>query len=208
MTCEYTILQRSLRSSFTVSIGRTSSLLSRCCSGRGKDAGEDDVEDAVEERKVVEYLCPGLSSEHQFPLSLACKPHLVLVKHSTTISALDVTILLVSSSEAYEMPCEWFRRMMNSCSYPIITLPSVRAPGYEMDASVQGAWSDMVQDECIRMYQHPGQERMQVQGVFANSANRTLSCQRNSEILWALPAVQESAHTYSRRASSRYPAVL
>jgi hypothetical protein len=89
-----------------------------------------------------------------------------------------------------------------------MTLRSVRAPGDEMDASNEGAWSDIVQYECIRMYQHPGQERMQVQEVFASSANRTLSYQHNSEIRWALPAVQEFAHTYSRRASSRYPAVL
>jgi hypothetical protein len=89
-----------------------------------------------------------------------------------------------------------------------MTLPSVRAPGYEMDASVQGAWSDTAQDECIRMYQHPGQERMQVQEAFASSANRTLSYQHNPEIYWALSVVQEFAHTYSRRASSRYPAVL
>jgi hypothetical protein len=99
-------------------------------------------------------------------------------------------------------------KMMNSFSCPVIAFPLARAPGHEMDASIKGAWSDTAQNECIRMYQHPGQERIQVQGFFASSANRTLSYQHNPENHWRLPGVQGSAHTYSRRAFSRCSAAL
>lgn len=39
---EYSILHKGVKSSLTVAIGETSSLLSGCSSSRGKDAGESD----------------------------------------------------------------------------------------------------------------------------------------------------------------------
>jgi len=66
-----------------------------------------DVEDGVEDRKIVEYLCPLLLGEHLFPLLRACKAHSVLVECFVIDRALDVMMLLLSSFEAYGMPCEW-----------------------------------------------------------------------------------------------------
>jgi len=66
-----------------------------------------DVEDGGEDRNIVEYLCPLLLGEHLIPLLRACKAHCVLVECFVTDRALDVMMLLLSSFEAYEMPCEW-----------------------------------------------------------------------------------------------------
>jgi hypothetical protein len=66
------------------------------------------VGDGAEERKLVEYLCLFLPSKPVLPLLLPGKAHPVLVECSMTTRALNVMLLLVSSSEAYEMPCEWF----------------------------------------------------------------------------------------------------
>lgn len=68
----------------------------------------DDVEDRAEDRKVVEYLCSFALGQHAFPLLSACKAHPALVGWFVTTRAFDVMMLLLSSFEAYEMPCEWF----------------------------------------------------------------------------------------------------
>jgi hypothetical protein len=67
-------------------------------------------EDGVEERKESSIYVLPLSSKQLFPLLLPGKVHSVLVECSMTNHALDVMLLLVSSSEAYKMPCEWLGR--------------------------------------------------------------------------------------------------
>ena len=64
------------------------------------------VDEGVDDSRVVEYLCSFLLSKHELPLLRACKAHSVLVERLSTNRALDVMRLLLSSSEAYEMPRE------------------------------------------------------------------------------------------------------